>query len=43
MFGTRLAADLFEKVAALRRCEESGGASGGELGTQALTLAYEQK
>lgn len=37
MFGTQLAADLFEKVARLQRGEESGG----ELGTQALTLAYE--
>ncbi len=38
MFGTQLARELFEKVARLEQCDES---CGGELGTQALTLAYE--
>lgn len=41
MFGSQLAADLFEKVARIQRSEEFGGGPGGELGTQALTLAYE--
>ncbi|MBI5503781.1 MAG: NAD(P)-dependent oxidoreductase [Deltaproteobacteria bacterium] len=41
MFGTQLAADLFEKVARLEQCGGAEGGLGGDLGTQALTLAYE--